>query len=100
MTKPPVTVSPLYHRGACRIKVECPFDEAVISKIKQVEGRRWSKTHHCWHVPYTSEAFQHLKKMFEVEISPEFSGKKQNEEPSKSPKKEAGEVLCLGTAKQ
>jgi integrase/recombinase XerD len=84
MTKSPVTASPLLHRGVRRIKVECPFDEAIISQIKKLEGRQWSKTHHCWHVPYTPEAFRQLKEMFEVSIPPAFIAKKQAPAPAKS----------------
>jgi integrase/recombinase XerD len=95
MTKPPVTVFPLHHRGAKRIKVECPFDEVVISMIKKIEGRQWSKTHQCWHVPYTPEVFQQLKEMFEVKISQEFSNKKGIEKPTKPSEQKTGEVICL-----
>jgi len=38
MHSPPVTISPLQHRCAHRVKVECPFEEAGISQIKKVKG--------------------------------------------------------------
>jgi len=37
MTKPSVTVSPMLHRGAHRIKVDFPFREVVISQIKMYQ---------------------------------------------------------------
>ncbi len=79
MNKPRIIISPLHHRGAQRIKVECPFDEVVISQIKKIEGRLWSKTHSCWHVPYSAEAYQQLKEMFEVEVPDEFLKKETNQ---------------------
>jgi len=38
MPRSPVTIFPLLHCGARRIKVECPSDPAVISRIKKMEG--------------------------------------------------------------
>ncbi|MFQ5445691.1 MAG: tyrosine-type recombinase/integrase, partial [Saprospiraceae bacterium] len=95
MTRPPVTISPLQHRGARRIKVECPFDPAVISQIKKVKGRQWSKTHHCWHVPYTTEAFRQLKEMFDVSISPESGVRKQTPHTVKSGLDTTSETILL-----
>ncbi len=45
MPRPLVTVAPLQHCGARRIKVDCPFGEVVIFKIKMDEenGRTGAK---------------------------------------------------------
>jgi hypothetical protein len=80
MERPSVSIYPLTHRGEERIKIECPFDREVISKIRQVEGSQWSKTNQCWHVPYTGPAFRRLKELFAVTIPPEVAGKKQQQE--------------------
>jgi len=79
MNKLPVSISPLQHRGAQRIKVGCPFDEGIISKIKQIEGRLWSKTHSCWHVPYSPAAYRQLKDLFNINVPSEFVKPEKNE---------------------
>lgn len=59
-----VKVSPLKHRGEKRIKVILPYEQAYIEKIKQITGRKWSRTHSCWHLPYTKTAWKSLQMAF------------------------------------
>jgi site-specific recombinase XerD len=72
MSKPHATLSPLSHRGAQYIKVDIPNNDTAKTLIRQVTGRKWSQTHHCWYVPYTAEAYRQLKELFEVSIASEF----------------------------
>ena len=68
-----ITARPLHHRGEDRIKVELPHkDWAAAGKVKSIPGRQWSRTHGCWHIPFTEEALQHLKDCFggQLDIQP------------------------------
>ncbi len=62
-----VIISPLQHRGEKRIKVVFPYEKSYILKIKKIEGRKWSQTHSCWHVPYDTATWQQIKKIFKGE---------------------------------
>ncbi len=68
MSKPHAILSPLDHRGAKHIKVEIANNDESKSLVRQVPGRKWSRTHRCWYVPYSSEAFQKLKELFEIKV--------------------------------
>ncbi|RMG84313.1 MAG: hypothetical protein D6714_08150, partial [Bacteroidetes bacterium] len=69
MSKPYAILSPLFHRGTKHIKVEIANNENCKKRIRQVQGRKWSATHRCWYVPYTSEAFRQLKELFDLEMA-------------------------------
>jgi len=59
-----ISISKIIHKEETRIKVVIPYDFESISKIKTINGRLWSKTLNCWHIPYSKEAFGQLKKIF------------------------------------
>ncbi|HEY6913918.1 MAG TPA: hypothetical protein VI413_04510 [Paludibacter sp.] len=52
------------HRNEARIRVDFPYNQEVVSKLRQISDTRWSKTMGAWHVPYTKEAFVQLKTLF------------------------------------
>ena len=52
------------HKGEERIKVEFPYNQAIASMIKQIEGAKWSKTMNAWHIPYGKKEFNQLKALF------------------------------------
>lgn|GEM_PF-62605 len=84
-------LSPIHHRGEKRIKVEMPFEKDAIAKIKTVEGRRWSQTKKCWHVPYTRDAYGQLQQLFELKHDESlFPVKSENEDPVPSRPKKLG----------
>jgi len=60
----PGKTSKINHRGENRLKVEFPFNTAIANKIRQIKGAAWSRTQNAWHIPYTEEAFEQLKKEF------------------------------------
>ncbi len=83
------------YQGNRRLKVEFEFDKAIIEKIKAIEGRRWSKTMNCWHLPYHPGIMEELKKAVDGiagidhkgEDRAQFAGKKfggKGEVPSES----------------
>lgn len=71
MSKPSARLRPLHHRGEKRIKVEFPKNDLAIAAVKKVQGRRWSRTHCCWHVPYSSAAYRELQQHFELTLMDE-----------------------------
>jgi integrase/recombinase XerD len=60
-----ITLEKIRHRDEERLKVILPFSEANQVKIKQVPGRKWSKTLQCWHVPDTEASLAMLEALFE-----------------------------------
>ncbi len=88
MGKPHATLSPLDHRGATHIKVDIANNLESKNLIRQITGRKWSKTHGCWYVPYTAEAFRELKELFDVEVPVLFSQKEKNKKPNSAPVQE------------
>ena len=61
---PLITVSPMLHQDEPRIRVDLPYDPALIQKIRSVPGARWSAVQRCWHVPKTAETWQQLRILF------------------------------------
>lgn len=60
--------SKIIHRSVARIRVDFPYNQEMVSLLRQIADARWSKTLGAWHIPYTKEAFRQLKEMFpEVE---------------------------------
>ncbi|MBN1414962.1 MAG: tyrosine-type recombinase/integrase [Bacteroidales bacterium] len=60
-----VHIESTLHRGTRRIKINSPLDEVLINRVKAIEGRRWSRTMQCWHLPYTEYCIKELRKMKE-----------------------------------
>jgi integrase/recombinase XerD len=68
-----IKASKITHRNETRIRVDFPYNQELVSKLRQIPDARWSKTLGAWHVPYTKEAFGQLKTLFpevEYETSP------------------------------
>ena len=59
-------LSKITHKGDIRIKVALPYESEAIRIIKSIEGRKWSQSLQCWHLPYTKAAFAALQQHFEV----------------------------------
>ena len=59
-----ITLSKIIHRELERIKIEYPFSSIINDKIKTIEGRRYSSSMKCWHIPYSRDAYHKLKELF------------------------------------
>jgi len=70
--------SKIVHKNEERIKIEFPFNQEIVSKIRQIPDARWSRTHGAWHIPYNKSAFNLLKSIFpEIEYpNKDTSGEK------------------------
>ncbi len=56
--------SKIIHRSEARIRVDFPYNQEMVSLLRQIADARWSKTLGAWHIPYTKEAFGQLKALF------------------------------------
>jgi len=63
-------ISPLQYDNLSRISVrQLEYDGTMASRMKQINGSRWAPELNCWHIPYTTEAWDSLKSVFkEFEI--------------------------------
>ena len=62
--------SKIVHKREERIKIDFPFNQEIVSKIRQIPDARWSKTHGAWHVPFSKDAYNQLIRLFpDIEIS-------------------------------
>lgn len=53
------------------------FDDTFPSKIKLIQGSRWSPVFRCWHIPYTATSWMHFKQIFDnvLIVHPAFDQK-------------------------
>ena len=56
--------SKITHRSVARIRVDFPYNQEMVSLLRQIADALWSKTLGAWHIPYTKEAFGQLKALF------------------------------------
>lgn len=56
--------SKITHRNETRIRIDFPYNQELLSKLRQIPDTKWSKTMKAWHIPYTIEAFEQLKILF------------------------------------
>ncbi len=83
-----VSVSKVKHKGNVRIKVDFEYNRDIIEKLKTINDCKWSQSMRAWHIPYTHESLDLLKKMFEVKTEPKKHtvDNKDEENP--------GEIVC------
>ncbi len=72
------------HRGDKRVKLIFSYNRKIITDIREIPGRRWSKTMQCWHIPYQPEYLSYLNDYFKgkYKFVPK-SGKKKPVESQK-----------------
>jgi integrase/recombinase XerD len=58
--KDTVWVKPTMHRGQSRLQIFFDYNSAIIYRIRQVEGCRWSASMQCWHIPDTDDSWLNL----------------------------------------
>jgi len=57
-----ITVKKIYHNGETRIALYFPYDTSMQLSVRDI-GAKYSKTHRCWHLPYTKTDFANLKSL-------------------------------------
>jgi len=58
-----ITIKKLWHRDAFRIGIYLDYNPKDFKTLKSI-GCLFSKTHTCWYLDYTTEAYSELKKHF------------------------------------
>lgn len=59
----------IVHESEERIKIDFPFNQETIIKIRQIPDARWSKTHMAWHIPSSKDTYNQLIRLFpDIEI--------------------------------
>ncbi len=51
--RPPIRASLCDYKGQTMIRLDFPYDSAIIKEVKAIRGRVWSVTNKCWYVPDT-----------------------------------------------
>ena len=54
----------IVHNNEERIRVDFPFSQEKVSRIRQISDARWSKTIGAWHIPCNQEAYRQLIGLF------------------------------------
>lgn len=55
-----ITISPFIHRGEKKIRIDFERDSGVYAAIRKLPEVKYTKTHGCWYIPYTNEAYTAL----------------------------------------
>lgn len=76
--------SKIEHKGETRIKLNFEYNKENISKIKLITDVKWSQTIKSWHIPYSKEAFNHLKSVF-PDVMYDAPQKTENMHPDELP---------------
>lgn len=74
-----IKVTPIIHRGEKRLRLDYTYDTGVNNKVRQIPGRKWSKSLRCWHVPVGTT----IENYFEKTLF--FPDKKQGQETNEEP---------------
>ena len=56
-----ISVIPVIHRGEKRLRLQFPYDEEVLDRIREIPDCRWSATMHSWHVPDNYKSYEVLE---------------------------------------
>jgi site-specific recombinase XerD len=59
-----IRVNRIWHRDDERIGLCFSYDLEIISKVKQIEGRKWSATKKIWHLPKNKASIEKLSELF------------------------------------
>ena len=51
-----------------RIALIFPYNDSIISLVKQIEGRKWSASRKFWHIPFHENFLTELNKQFEGKL--------------------------------
>jgi len=58
-----ITLKKIDYKGTPRLGVFFKYNNALIDQVKNIPGRLFSKTLKCWHLPYTNDSYDHVKKL-------------------------------------
>ena len=55
-----IQASPCLHHGEKRLRLQFPYDEKIMERIRKIPGCQWSATMHSWHVPDNEDSLNRL----------------------------------------
>ena len=58
-----ITIFKLFHRDAHHIGLRFAYDEKIKRAIKQLEGIKYSRTHGCWYIPYSTASYHAFRQL-------------------------------------
>lgn len=59
-----ITVTKIYHRDADRLKLDFGYNNAILAKLRKIEGVAYSSTHKAWLIPLTFESVYQFRSLF------------------------------------
>jgi site-specific recombinase XerD len=60
-----ITTEKTYHKSEKRIKLFFDYNPTLIDVIKSIDDRKWSMTMGCWHIPFSDNYEEQLKRVFD-----------------------------------
>ena len=92
--------SKIVHKREERIKIDFPFNEETVSKIRQIPDARWSRTLGAWHIPSGKDTYNQLIRLFpDIEI-PQLYNDEAISHAKSTPKIEIVEKVAQIPARQ
>ncbi|MCD4729357.1 MAG: site-specific integrase [Bacteroidales bacterium] len=85
MAIPIIKIEPIKHKGQQVIALFFDYNKMLIELVRELPGRRWSKTKKCWHIPYTKQYKTKLKEVFNEIATIEFKVETLNTEHKHDP---------------
>ena len=52
------------HDGENRVTLRFPYDSGLIAITRSIQGAKWSKSIHSWHIPYNEDIIRNLPELF------------------------------------
>jgi len=68
LIKPSLLLKKVLHRKKVRLLLVFPYNEAIISKVRNIEGYLWSQTLKGWYTDYTSKNIEIIKQTLKNDV--------------------------------
>ena len=82
-------------RGEFRIRLDFPYDQESITKVKQMKGAVRSRSLKAWHIPYKKESYSELRKIFDNIILPGSLSTGQQKSGSQGPEEKPEPCISM-----
>ncbi len=64
-----VVLKKAVHRKALRLLLFFRYDDFIIDKVRRLPDAKWSKTLHCWHIPFNDANIRKVKHVLGPKVS-------------------------------
>lgn len=75
-----ITVKRIHHREMNCLALFFPYDREIISQVKKIENIRYSKTHTCWYVQDTKEAWNTIYNVLKGKVWLDYATIKKSDQ--------------------